>query len=194
MNYRPDKKTRSILTRPIRFLLLMGFTAILLIMFDVGFGRRPYEVPEWAQRPTMTPTVTPPAAYHATEAQAYLAEGRLRQAIGAYDQALSKEPDNDLLAIEQAKLLIYTRDTSKSLDRAEQAMRLNPNNPQNIAHYCRALDWEGQYQAAFEACFCGIELYENHPTSYAVVSEIYTDIGQVILGYSRSRFLWTRFL
>jgi tetratricopeptide (TPR) repeat protein len=52
---------------------------------------------------------------------------------------------------------------------------LNPTSAENLAYYCRALDWEAQYGAAFEACSCAIELEPDYAEGYAFLAEVYAD-------------------
>ncbi len=131
--------------------------------------------PDWARPFEPTPVPTLPARYFINDGDIAQAEGRLHQAIQAYEQAIALEPENDLPYLQQAMLLTDAGDTARALLRAEQAVLLNPNSPQNLAGYCRTLDWEGQYAAATEACECAIELDENYAPAYAFLSEVYAD-------------------
>ncbi|NJN98091.1 MAG: tetratricopeptide repeat protein [Anaerolineales bacterium] len=107
----------------------------------------------------------------------YFAQGKLNEAIAAYQQAIEIDPANDVPYMRQSRLLIFTRDTGRALDQAAQAVALNPNNPENLAHYCRALDWEARYAEAFDVCGCATELYPTYAEGYAFLSEVYADTG-----------------
>lgn len=131
--------------------------------------------PEWAKPFEPEPTPTRPASYYVNDGDILFAEGALSQAIDAYEQAISLEPENDIPYRKQSKMLILTGDTAKALVRAEQAVLLNPDNAENLAGYCQALDWEGQYGAAFDACECAIEVAPDDALGYAHLSEVYTD-------------------
>ncbi|MBI1880188.1 MAG: hypothetical protein HYR94_18535, partial [Chloroflexi bacterium] len=56
-------------------------------------------------------------------------------------------------------------------------MVLKPDNPENLAHYCRALDWEARYAEAIDVCSCALELNPNDAEAYAFLSEVYADTG-----------------
>jgi len=159
------------------FILASAIILSSAFIAGVWYGQIKPERPDWLKSPTVTPTATRPAPYDLAEAKAFYAEGKLDEAVAAYEQVILKDPTDIASLIEQSRLLIFTGDTSKSLLRAEEAVRLDPQNSHNLTHYCRALDWEAKYEEAFEACFCAIELDENNATAYAFVSEIYTDIG-----------------
>ncbi len=123
--------------------------------------------------PTPTPTLT--AQFYRQTGDTHFTEGKLREAITAYEKAISLEPEHDWSYRQQASALIFIRDTGKSLYRAEQAVLLNPNTPENLASYCWALDWEGHYADAVAACQCAIELDPTYAPAYAFLSEVYSD-------------------
>ncbi len=178
MYYLPDRK-RGPLFEILKFLLL-GLSIILLsglIGFSVGYAE--FKLPAWAMRPTPLPTATRPASYDLAVAEANFIEGKLDESVEALEQVIQKEPTNDLPYTRQAKLLVYTGDTGKAVERGAQAVAINPNNPENLANYCRALDWEAEYEDALEVCFCATELYPKYVDSYAFVAEVYADLGNV---------------
>lgn len=166
------------------FLLISVIILIGAIFYLQGVMAGEYEpeIPEWMLIPTPTPTATAPAKYDFQQAEAYFAAGNLDGAVAAYDDVIRKEPTNDVAMIRQSRLLVYTGDKSKAVMRGAEAVALNPNNPENLAYYCRALDWEAKYDEAFEACFCGAELFPDYAESYAFISEVYTDLGNTIQG------------
>ncbi len=177
-----QNNSRSPLVSILLLIALGGASLILFYLYGVYSRGETLEVPEWMMVPSPTPTATPSAAFSFQQAEAYFSAGDLDAAIRAYDEVLRKEPTNDVAAIRQSRLLIYTGDYAKAVERGGQAVSLNPNNPENLAYYCRALDWEAKYDEAFEACFCGAELYPDYAENYAFISEIYTDLGNTIQG------------
>lgn len=152
----------------------------ILIVSAAGLLRLVAEQPVQERPFYPTPTPTLPAEYFLTQGDIDLAEGRLRDAIAAYAQAISLEPENVRPYIQQTRALIYTRDTVGALENAEQAVLLSPNNPQALAAYCWALDWEGQYTAALNACECAIELEPDDATAHAFMAEVFADRGDWI--------------
>lgn len=131
--------------------------------------------PRWAQPFVPSPTPTLPANYYITNGDIAFADGKLNDAINFYEQAIVLEPKNDVPYLRQSTLLIFTGDTAKATLRAETAVQLNPDSAENLAGYCRALDWEGEYGKAFDACECAIELDPNYAPGYAYLAEVYAD-------------------
>ncbi len=171
MEFRPREKKRNI------FLLLAipVFMGVLVFLLSILVGYVDIEIPSVVEQFGPTPTPTRPAVLYIADGDTYFAEGKLNQAITAYEQAIQLDPDNDISYIRQSRLLVYTRDTAKAVERAEQAVLLNPNSAENMAYYCRALDWEARYDDAYNACECAIELDPNYAEGYAFLSEIYAD-------------------
>jgi tetratricopeptide (TPR) repeat protein len=178
MYYRPREKKRHPLLTLGLMVLLTVMTAVLVIMLGIYAGYFQVEVPTLAEQFGPTPTPTRPAVLYVADADAYFAEGKLPQAIAAYEQAIELDPSDDIPYIRQSRLLVYSGDTARAVDRAAQAVLLNPTSPENLAYYCRALDWEAQYSAAFEACSCAIELAPDYAEGYAFLAEVYADRGE----------------
>ncbi|GEM_PF-434191 len=177
MYYLPPDKNRSSLFNRLKLILLALAIILLAGLMGVVAGYAQVKVPAWAFRPTPTPTATRPPVYDLAEAEADFSEGKLDESVAGYEQVIQKEPTNDMPYIRQARLLVYTGDTGKAVERAAQAVALKPDNPENLAYYCRALDWEAEYEDALEVCFCATELYPKYADSYAFLSEIYADLG-----------------
>ncbi len=152
--------------------LLWVLILTILILTGLWFIKNQ---PEWAKPFEPTPTPTLEAQYYINDGEINFAEGRLHQAIKTYQKAIQLEPDNDIPYARESKLLIYTGDTAAALTKAEQAVLLNPGSVQNLAEYCRALDWEGLYGQAADACECAIELAPTYAPAHAYLSEVYAD-------------------
>lgn len=180
MHYRPREKRRHPAVTFLLFIMLVAFSAVLVALLGIYAGYFEVEVPTMAQRFGPTPTPTRPAPLYIADGDEFFAQGKLNQAIEAYEQAIQIDPANDVPYIRQSRLLIYTGNTSKALERAEQAILLNPASAENMAYYCRALDWEAQYGAAFNACSCAIELDPAYAEGYAFLAEVYADQGDWI--------------
>lgn len=177
MYYRPREKKRGPFLTIILWVLLMAMTAVLVVMLSIYVGYVNYQPPTLADRFKPSPTPTRPAMLYVGDGDQYFAEGKLPQAIEAYQQAIRIDPNNAAPFIRQSRLLVYTRDTAKAVAQAEQAVLLDPTSPENLAYYCRALDWEARYGDAFEACSCTIELDPDYAEGYAFLSEVYADQG-----------------
>jgi tetratricopeptide (TPR) repeat protein len=178
MYYRPHEKKRNIFLSLALWSLTVIMTAVLILLLAIYAGYFQVEVPTLAEQFGPTPTPTRPAVLYVADGDTYFAEGKLPQAIDAYEQAIALDPTNDIPYIRQSRLLVYRGDTAKAVDRAAQAVLLNPESPENLAYYCRALDWEAEYSAAFEACSCAIELAPEYAEGYAFLAEVYADRGE----------------
>lgn len=175
----PEEKPSRTLFTCLQLTLLSLSTLVLSLLLGIVVGYYQFQTPEWLMMPTATPTVTPPAQHDLLQAESHFAQGDLNAAVQAYDEVIRKDPTNDQALTRQSRLLVYTGDRGKAVAQSAQAVAVNPNNSENLAYYCRALDWEAKYEEAFEVCFCTIELYPDYAEGYAFLSEIYTDLGNV---------------
>jgi tetratricopeptide (TPR) repeat protein len=181
MEYRPKSKSRNPLVTAALFALLAGMMGLLVLLFGILVGRIKYQPTTLVDqfRPTVTPTATRPPEHWLATGDTYFTEGKLQQAVEAYEQAIKSNPTDKIALIRQARILVYTRDTAKAVARGAQAVVLDPNNPENLAYYCRALDWEARFEEAFSACNCAIETAPNYAEGYAFMAEVYADLGNV---------------
>ena len=181
MYYRPKPKKRHPLVTLLLLILLTLMTLVLVLLVSIYVGYVDIKTPTLAEEFGPTPTPTRPVVLYIADADAYFAAGKLNEAVAAYEQAIHLDPQNDVPYIRQARLLIYTHDTAKAVDRAAQAVLLKPNSPENLAYYCRALDWEAHYGEALDACSCAIELAPKYAEGYAFLSEVYADQANWVL-------------
>lgn len=177
MYYRPRERKRGPLLTFVLYSLLTGMLAMFGLLIGIYVGYFNIETPTLAKQFEPTPTPTRPAVLYVGDGDTYFAQGKLKEAIDAYEQAIHIDPSNDVPYMRQSRLLIFTRDTGRALDRAAQAVTLKPDNPENLAHYCRALDWEARYTEAVDVCACAIELQPDNAEAYAFLSEVYADTG-----------------
>ncbi|MFN8456360.1 MAG: tetratricopeptide repeat protein [Anaerolineae bacterium] len=177
MYYRPQDKRRGPLLTLLVYTLFIVMLGVLVLLIGIYVGYFNIKPATLASRFEPTPTPTRSAILYVGDGDAYFAQGKLKEAIDAYEQAIRIDPQQDVPHMRQSRLLIFTRDTGKAVDRAAQAVALNPNNPENLAHYCRALDWEARYAEAFDVCGCATELNPNYAEAYAFLSEVYADTG-----------------
>ncbi|MEM7344750.1 MAG: tetratricopeptide repeat protein [Chloroflexota bacterium] len=177
MYYRPQPKKRSPFLTFLLSITLIGMLGVLTILVGMYIGYVPYEPPPIAEQfgPTATPTRDP--LLDIADGDTLASEGKLQEAIEAYNLAIQKDPENDIPYVRQSHLLIYTHDSATAVQQAEQAVLLNPDSPENLSAYCRALDWEARYSEAFAACSCAIELDPTYAEAYAFLSEVYADQG-----------------
>jgi tetratricopeptide (TPR) repeat protein len=163
--------------RPLRLILLLLILIVAASLFVYYIST--YE-PPWSQafEPTATPTRT--AQSYIQEAEAYYGQGQLDEAIAAYEQAVSINPDDTNARIRLSRFLILSQRTATAVRQAEQVISREPSNPQALATLCQALDWEGRYAEAFDACECAIELDPDLAEAYAYLAKAYVDTGDWI--------------
>jgi len=76
--------------------------------------------------PTPTPTRSPES--YITDADALLEEGKISQAITAYEKAIQANPKNPAVYITTARLQVYNGLYDEAIANAENALLLNSNN------------------------------------------------------------------
>ena len=125
--------------------------------------------------PTSTPT-RPPESY-ITEAQQYFDNGKLLQAIDAYQQAIAAQPDDAATYVALAQVQVWAGQYADAQKSAENALLLNTNN--SMAHAVRAwaLDFQGNYLEAEAAVKQAIDLDANNGIAHAHYAEILIDSG-----------------
>jgi tetratricopeptide (TPR) repeat protein len=156
---------------------------ILLALIDLALGFILYlkiYQPQWSRPFEPSPTPTRPPQWYIAEAEAYYGQGQLDPAISAYEQAVSISPQDMSARIRLAQFLILRQRTAEAAEQAKEATLLEPSNPQALATLCRALDWEGEYAPAMDACECSAELDPQYAEAYAYRAEVYADLNDWI--------------
>jgi len=147
---------------------------LLVLILLVGGALYVNQVVVPATPPLFVPTPTPtrsPESY-ITDADTLLSEGKISQAITAYDKAIQANPKNPAVYITTARLQIYSSLYDEAIANAENALLLNPNNA--IAHALRgwALGFKGDYLEAEAAIKTALEIDPNNAEAYAYRAEI----------------------
>jgi tetratricopeptide (TPR) repeat protein len=158
-------------------------TLILLTLIALALGFIYYLEtyrPQWSRPFEPSPTPTRPPQWYIAEAEAYYGQGQLDEAISAYEQAVSISPKDTSAHVRLAQFLILRRRTAEAAERAKEAVLLEPSSPQTLATLCRALDWEGEYASALDACECSTELDPQYAEAYAYLAEVYADLNDWI--------------
>jgi tetratricopeptide (TPR) repeat protein len=147
---------------------------IFLIVILIGAALYVNQVVVPATPPLFIPTATPTRSPESflNEAISYYESGKLAQAIAAYKQAISADPDNASLYIALARLQILTGQKEEALDSAEKALIINSNN--SMAHAMKAwsLDAQGDHTLADASAKRAIELDGNNAVAHAVYAVI----------------------
>ena len=84
--------------------------------------------------PPATPTISPESFVN--EAEAFYSEGKLGQAIDAYEKAILADPGNSAYYVALSRVQILAGRYEDGLENAELALLRNPDNP--VAHSMRA--------------------------------------------------------
>lgn len=123
-----------------------------------------------------TPTPTRSPESFVTEAQSLFEQGKLLQAIEAYESAIKSSPQDPTLYIALARVQVFAGFAREAQANAENAVLLSPNN--SMAHAVRAwaLDFqEGKNSDALDAIDTALELDPNNAVAHAYRVEILID-------------------
>lgn len=157
-----------------RLTILLLLLILLVILVWHYLSTHP---PQWARpfAPPATPTRS--VQFYTAEAEAYVQQGQLNEAIADYERVIGMLPGGAPAYQRLAELLILSERTIEAAYYAKQAVLLEPGSAPALATLCRALDWEGEYGAALDACECALELDGQSAEAYAYLSEVYADLG-----------------
>jgi len=127
---------------------------------------------------TPTPTRSPESLV--TEAKELFTNGKLFQAIEAYEQAIKSSPQDPTLYIELARVQVFAGQPVEAQANAENALLLSPTN--SMAHAVRAwaLDFQGGADNNAEALASiqeAIRLDDRNALAHAYYAEILIDSG-----------------
>ncbi len=165
---------------PWRVLVLAGLVAGMIYVNQVVIPTTP---PLFV--PTPTPTRSPESFVN--EADTLYSEGKLSQAIAAYEDAILSDPENPSNYVELSRIQILAGEYEDALENSELALLLNPNNP--LAHSMRAwsMNFLGNPVEAEVAVRRALELDENYAIAHAIYAEILFDSGSLERGAEESR-------
>lgn len=155
---------------PWRILLLLSFIVIALYFNQVIVPATP---PLFI--PTSTPTRSPESVVN--EAEQLFEEGKLAQAIAAYQQAVIADPSNPILYVTLARIQIFTGEYQDALTNAQNALLKNPNNPMAHAVQAYAQSFLGDHLAAEASIKRSLELDPNSALAHAYYAEILMNKG-----------------
>ena len=130
--------------------------------------------------PTSTPTSSPES--FVAKAESLLSQGKLSQAIQAYQDAVQSDPKNPSNYIALARLLIYTNKYQDALTNIENALLLNPNNSTALALRGWVEGFLGNWVEAEDSLNNAILQGPNNPVAYAYLAEVLADESQAGAG------------
>ncbi len=152
------------------------FLISLLVLLIAGFTYMDrFIIPTYQSPFVPTATATPPPEQFITQAQEFLGQGKLSQAIDAYQQALALKPNDPSIYIELAQVQVLAGNYKDAQTNSEDALLLNSNLSEANAVRASALDWQGNYLEAEAAVKHALELDPNNADAHADYAEILTD-------------------
>ena len=148
---------------------------ILLLIVLIGVGVYVNQVVIADVPPLFVPTPTPTRApeSYVTDAQALENDGKLSQAIDAYEQAIQVDPMNIGNYISKARLLVYLNRYDEAIEAASNALLINENNAMAYAIRGWAQGLSGDYLSGTASLKRAIELDPGNHIPYAYISEVY---------------------
>jgi tetratricopeptide (TPR) repeat protein len=124
-----------------------------------------------------TPTVTRSAESLSTEAADLFKQGKLLQAVTAYEAAINASPQDPSLYIELARVQMFAGQFKDAQTNAENALLLNPNSSMAQAVLAWSKDFQGNNADALADIERAIELDPNNAIAHAYKVEILIDSG-----------------
>ena len=139
----------------------------------------------YEQQPTwLIPQQIQPTPVPTRSAIAYLADAEDALAVADYDGAISAflemarlEPGNATPLARLSELYLLFQDLPRSLQYAEQAYALAPEDPDVLTAYARIADWTADYETALNIALDSLEIDPDNADTLAVLAEVYTDVG-----------------
>ena len=169
------KSSRWSMTRRRKRPNIFGWTVFgLIVLF--GYYLNAVYLPAQPNPFEATPTPTRSPESLVTEAQSLFQDGKLLQAIAAYEEAIKSNPQDPTLYIALARIQVFAGLPDEARANAENAILLSPNN--SMAHAVRgwALDFEeGKNTDALEEVNKAISLDPNNAVAHAYKAEILID-------------------
>jgi tetratricopeptide (TPR) repeat protein len=130
--------------------------------------------------PTSTPTSSPES--FVAKAESLLAQGKMSQAIQAYEDAVQSDPKNPSTYVALARLQVYTNKYPDALTNIENALLLNPNNSTALALRGWVEGFLGNWVEAETSLNNAISQDPNNAVAYAYLAEVLADESQAGAG------------
>lgn len=154
-----------------------GWTVFGLVVLFGYFFNQVY-LPSQPNPFEATPTPTRSPESLVTEAQALYEDGKLLDAIEAYQAAINASPGDPALYIAIARVQVFAGQYEEAQENAENALLLNSNNSMAYAVHAWALDFQvGKNGEALESITKALELDPNNALAHAYYVEILVDSG-----------------
>jgi len=126
--------------------------------------------------PTPTPTLSPES--FVSKAEGLVGQGKLSQAIQAYQDAIQSDPKNPSNYVALTRLLVYTNKYQDALTNIENALLLNPNNSTALALRGWVEGFLGNWVEAENSLNNAISEDPNNAVAYAYLAEVLANESQ----------------
>ena len=157
--------------KPFNYFNIIGLVAMIgfVMYFGVVLG------PDVQSNFMPTPTMTRSPESYVTEANQFFEQGKLPQAIDAYEQAVRAMPNDAAIYISLARTQVWAGKPLDAQTSAENALLLNPNN--SMAHAVRgwALEAQQDFLASEVSIKRALELDPNNALAHAYYAELLAD-------------------
>jgi tetratricopeptide (TPR) repeat protein len=146
--------------------------ALLLILIGGALYVNQVVVP--ATPPLFVATVTPTRSPESfvNQAEQYYQEGKLAQAVEAYQDAVVADPNNPANYVTLARLQVFNGQYDDAILNAQNALLKNPNNPMAHALEGWAMGFKGEYLEAEATLKKALELDPNNALTHAYYAEV----------------------
>jgi tetratricopeptide (TPR) repeat protein len=153
-----------------RIVILLGLIGVFLYINQVVVPATP---PLFV--PTPTPTRSPES--YVNQAEEFYNQGKISQAIKAYEDAIYADPANPSNYVALARLQVINGQYDEAIKNTQNALLKNPNNPLAHAVMGWALGFQGKYSEAEVEIKKALDLDPNSALAYAYYAEILTIQG-----------------
>ncbi len=125
-----------------------------------------------------TPTATQSPESFVANAESLMSQGKLSQAIQAYENAIQSAPKNPSNYVALSRLQIYTNQYPDALTNIENALLLNPNNSTALALRGWVEGFLGNWVEAETSLNNAIQQDPNNAIAYAYLAEVLANESQ----------------
>jgi tetratricopeptide (TPR) repeat protein len=168
-----------------RFLLIWGLVlGGFLLLVNTQFDRLQLMALDAVG---MAPTSTPFASWWANKGYEAYVNGKLDDAMAAFEQAVNQQPNNVNYLYEYGRLLIEINKEGypeKAVELGDRAIQAAPNDPRGYVLKAKGLVWTDNAADAVPVGLTGLEVDPNFAPLYAVLARAYTEIGRYQQGLS----------
>ena len=148
---------------------------VLLVLFGYYFNQ--VYLPSQPNPFEATPTPTRSPESFVSEAETLFTEGKLVQAVAAYQEAIKSSPQDAALYVAMARVQVLAGKPVEGQANAENALLLSPNHAMAYAVRAWAMDAQGNNAEALSEIEQALQLDPNNGIAHAYYTEILVNSG-----------------